>query len=85
MGVSAGTTGNFEMENSKQTGQGVSEETERRTLKRKTDAVRSELQLANRTLVEVRKTQLQQLLENEKKQFESELKSMGLMYYKEHL
>lgn len=73
------------MESSKQTGQGVSEETERRTLKRKTDAVRSELQLANRTLVEVRKTQLQQLLENEKKQFESELKSMGLMYYKEHL
>ena len=73
------------MENSKQMGQGVSEETERRTLKRKTDAVRSELQLANRTLVEVRKTQLQQLLENEKKQFESELKSMGLMYYKEHL
>ena len=76
---------NFEMENSKQMGQGVSEETERRTLKRKTDAVRSELQLANRTLVEVRKTQLQQLLENEKKQFETELKSMGLMYYKEHL
>lgn len=54
-------------------------------MKRKTDAVRSELQLANRSLVEVRKTQLQQLLENEKMIFESELKSIGLVYYKEHL
>lgn len=65
--------------------QGLSEEAERRTLKRKTDAVKSELQLANRALMEVRKTQLQELLENERKQFETELKSLGLVYYQEHL
>ena len=61
------------------------QETERRTLKRKTDAVSTELRLANRSLVKVRKAQLQQLLEKEKKQFETELKSIGLVYYQERL
>jgi small-conductance mechanosensitive channel len=73
------------MDTGNQGHQFLNETAERRTLKKKHEEVSQEVKLANKALIQIRRSQLRKLIDQEKHQYLHELQGLGLSYYTERL
>ncbi|XP_065052993.1 uncharacterized protein LOC135682159 [Rhopilema esculentum] len=63
----------------------LEEASDKRKVRREIKSVNEELKCSGKALVKVRKAQLANLLEGEKRKYESELKALGKAFYIERL